>query len=142
MNHRTKTLWIPGMASLLGASLIMTLLQWVGVRPRLVWVDSNMAMTFYWPWLVALPIFGGMGAYLSQRAGGEIRTRLVAGLLPVVWLFLLTVALFPVEMAHQGFNLLSIRYYALGMTNWVGVPALALLLGELPFLRAPRAVAA
>ena len=135
MNHRTKTLWIPGMASLLGASLFMTLLQWLGVRPRLLWVDRNMAMTLYWPWLVALPIFGALGAYLSRRAGGGIRNRLAAGMLPALWLFLLSVALFPVEMAHQRYLLLSLRYYALGMTNWVGIPGLALLLGELPFLR-------
>jgi hypothetical protein len=138
MNRRTKTLWVPGMASLLGASLFMALLQWVGVRPRLIWVDAHMAMTFYWPWLASLPIFGAVGAYLSRRAGGEIRTRLAAGLSPVWWLFLLSIALFPMEMLHQGYHLPELRYYVLGMANWVAIPAFALLIGELPFLRAQQ----
>src|SRR6202020_168832 len=37
MNYRTKSLWLPAMASLLGASLAMTLLQKIGVCPHLVW---------------------------------------------------------------------------------------------------------
>jgi hypothetical protein len=142
MNHRTRSLWIPGMASLLGASLFMALLQWVGVRPRLIWVDAHMAMTFYWPWLASLPIFGAVGAYLSRRAGGEIRTRLAAGLSPVWWLFLLSIALFPMEMLHQGYHLPELRYYVLGMANWVAIPAFALFVGELPFLRAPQRASA
>ena len=135
MNQRTKTLWIPGMVSLLGASLFMDLLQWTGVRPRLVWLEGNMAMALYWPWLAALPAFGALGAYLSKRAGGRLHARLAAGLSPVWWLFLLFIAFFPVEMAHQGYRLLGLRYYVLGMVNWVAIPAFALFAGELPFLR-------
>ena len=135
MNQRTKTLWIPGMASLLGASLFMALLQRVGVRPRLVWMEGNMAMALYWPWLAALPAFGAVGAYLSRRAGGRLNARLAAGLSPVWWLFLLSIALFPMEMAHQGYRLVAVRYYILGMANWVAIPAVALFAGELPFLR-------
>ncbi len=69
MNRRTKSLWLPAMASLLGAGLAMALLQKIGVRPRLVW-NGPVEMGLYLPWLAVLPFFGALGAYLS-RAGGR-----------------------------------------------------------------------
>jgi hypothetical protein len=136
MNHRTRTLWIPGKVSLFGASLLMTLMQWSGMRPRLLWL-GHMCMTFYWPWIAALPIFGALGAYLSRRVGGDLRTRLLAGLLPVLWLGLLGIVTMPLELAHQGLTLFSFGYFVLAMTNWVVIPGLALLAGTLPFLHFP-----
>jgi hypothetical protein len=133
MNRRTKTFWIPGLASLLSASLLMTLLQRIGVRPRLLSVGAAY-MTLYWPWLAALPVFGALGAFLSQRAGGDMRTRLAAASSPVLWLFLLSVPMLPVELAHQSFSPLALVYFVVGMTNWVAIPGCALLLGALPFL--------
>ena len=133
MNRRTKTFWIPGLASLLSVSLLMTLLQRIGVRPRLLSVGAAY-MTLYWPWLAALPVFGALGAFLSRRAGGDVRTRLAAASVPVLWLFLLSIPMLPVELAHQGFSLLALGYFVLGMINWVAVPGGALLLGALPFL--------
>lgn len=132
VNHRTKTLWIPGLASLFGASLLMAVMQWIGIRPRLLWF-GHMAMTLYWPWLCSLPVFGALGAYLSQRGGGETPTRLAAASFPALWLLLFSVLIMPLEMAHQG-HLYAFGYF-LAVTNWVVIPCLALLLGALPFLR-------
>lgn len=134
VNRRTKTLWIPGLASLLSASLVMTVMQWIGIRPRLFWLGPG-AMPLYLPWLAALPICGALSSYLSQRAGGDMRTRLAAASFPVLWLFLLSIPMLPVELAHQGFSPRVFLYFVLGITNWVAIPSCALLLGVLPFLR-------
>jgi hypothetical protein len=112
----------------------MTLFQWLGVRPRLLWLGP-VAITLYWPWLSSLPIFGALGAYLSQHAGGETRTRLAAASFPVLWLFLLSIPMLPVEWIHQGLSPRTFIYYFFGVTNWVAIPGIALLLGALPFLR-------
>ena len=72
VNDRTRNLWLPGMASLLGASLLLLILQRASYQPRLVWF-GHMAMLFYWPWLAGLPAFGALGAYLSKRAHGSFR---------------------------------------------------------------------
>jgi len=132
MNHRTKSLWIPALASTLGASLTQATMQWMGVRPHLVWTGP-VAMSFYWPWLATLPVFGALGAYLSRRAGGPVRSRLLACLAPVLWLFVLTLLTEPIELASRGFS--HLPYYCYGMTNWVVIPGMLLLLGALPFLR-------
>ena len=135
MNARTKTLWLPALTSILGASLAMTALQRIGVRPQLVWT-GEVAMSFYWPWLAMLPVFGGVGAYLSKRAGGSVRARLIACLAPVLWM-LLTLVTEPIELAVNGFG--HLVYFGYGVTNWIVIPGLALFLGAVPFLRNTRA---
>jgi hypothetical protein len=84
MNYRTRTLWIPAMVSLLGASVAMTSLQFAGLRAQVVRTGS-VEMFFYWPWLVILPLCGALGAYLSRRAGASVLTRLIGVLAPVLW---------------------------------------------------------
>ena len=46
MNHRTKSLWLPGLATFLGASLSRMLCQFFGVQPRIVLV-GKIPMCFY-----------------------------------------------------------------------------------------------
>jgi hypothetical protein len=132
MNHRTKSLWLPAMAGILGASLAMTLLQWMGVRPHLV-STKDVGFSFYWPWLASLPAFGALAAYLSRRSGGSIRSRLTAALAPVLWLLLPSFLIEPVEIMHRG--LWHLRYFSYGMINWVVIPGIALLLGAAPLLK-------
>jgi hypothetical protein len=133
VNDRSKNLWLPGMASLLGASLLLMILQRTSYQPRLVWF-GHMAMLFYWPWLAGLPAFGALGAYLSKHAHGSLRTRLVAGSSPALVLFATFCVILPVGLAVDGFSLFRFTYFCLAVTNWVVLPALSLLLGALPFL--------
>ena len=134
MNHRTRTLWIPGVAALCGATLLMSLMQLIGMRPHLLWLGHTY-MTFYWPWVATLPLFGALGAYLSRRAGGGTRARLAAASMPVLWLALLSILMMPLELAHQGCTGIAFLYFVLGMTNWIVIPGVALLTGTLPFLQ-------
>jgi len=69
MNHRTKSLWLPALITLLGASVSLAATQFMGLQPQEVW-GGKMGMTFYGPWLASLPIFGALGAYMSRRAAG------------------------------------------------------------------------
>jgi hypothetical protein len=137
VNDRTKNLWLPGMITLLGASLLLMALQRTGFRPRLVWM-GDVAMLFYWPWLAGLPVFGALGAYLSQRARGPIRTRLAAGLSPALVLLIAFGLSLPFGLAIDGLSLLRLGYFGLAVVNWVAIPGLALLLGALPFLKEPQ----
>jgi hypothetical protein len=136
MNARTKNLWLPALASLLGASLAMTLLQRVGFRPGLLRAGPAQ-VAFYWPWMLALPLFGALGAHLSRRAGGAVWTRVTAALAPVLWLFLLTILVEPLELASKGPS--QLIYFGYGMAEYVAIPGLILLMGAAPFLCQSRA---
>jgi len=134
MNHRTKALWLPGLATLLGASLLLALTQFAGFQPRLVWV-GGMGMLFYWPWLAGLPVFGAMGAYLSRRAQGPIQARLTACLFPALITAVVMCLILPWGLAINGFSFFRLVHFGLGFVNWVALPGLALFLGAIPFLR-------
>ncbi len=130
MNHRTKSFWIPALASITAASLSMTLLQFAGVRPALIWTKP-VAMSFYWPWLGILPFCGALAAWLSRLAGGSTRARILASLGPVLWV-LLGFITEPIELAIHGPG--HLVYFAYGVTNWIVIPGSCLLLGAAPFL--------
>jgi hypothetical protein len=132
MNNRTRTLWIPAMVSLLGASVAMTSLQFAGLRAQ-VFRTGSVEMFFYWPWLLILPLCGALGAYLSRRAGASALTRLIAALAPVLWLLAVCTITEPIDLAASGLG--QLRYFGYGVTEWVVVPGLALLVGAAPFLR-------
>jgi len=140
MNYRTKTLWLPALLSLFGsASLLMILQQIHSARfePHLVWI-AGIGMMFYWPWLAGLPLFGALGAYLSCRAHGRTFVRLAAGLSPALVMLIAMSLILPWGLAVDGFSFFRLVAFGMGLTNWVVVPGLALLLGTLPFLRDPR----
>jgi hypothetical protein len=135
LNDRTRRLWLPGFASLTAATGMLIALNRIGVEPRIFWQGTRFGMNLVLPWLIALPVFGGLGAYLSRLANGGLRTRLVAALFPAIVIFgvfCLTIAVsevmwrvFPIAFAWTVFN-------------WVLIPGAALLLGALPFLRSAQ----
>jgi hypothetical protein len=137
MNFRTRSLWLPALITLLGASVSLTLSQLIGVQPRLVWIGP-LAMSFYWPWLATLPVFGALGAYLSRRALGPAPARLAAGLSPALVMLIVMCLILPWGLAIDGVSFFRLVSFGLGLANWVALPAVALLLGALPFLRASR----
>jgi len=62
--------------------------------------------------------------------------RLAAGLTPALVMLVAMFLLLPWVLA--GFHLFRLMLFGLGLINWVGIPAAALLLGALPFLRGSR----
>ena len=133
MNNRTKSLWLPALMTLLGASTSLALFQYLGARPHLVWV-GNAALTFYWAWLATLPIFGAMGAYLSRRAQSSAWARLAAGVAPALVMLIVMCLILPWGLAIDGIHFFRLVSFGLGLTNWVAIPSVALLVGAVPFL--------
>ena len=133
MNYRAKTFWLPGLATLFAASLLLMLIERFGFQPRLVWI-GRISITLYWPWLAGLPAVGAMGAYLSRRAQGRVTARLASGLSPALLMLITLSLILPWALVVDGFSFLRFVYFAFLLMNWVAIPGLALLLGALPFL--------
>jgi hypothetical protein len=133
MNHRTKSLWLPALMTLLGASSSLAVSQFLGARPHLVWV-GNVALSFYWAWLVTLPIFGAVGAGLSRRAHASAAARLAAGVAPALVMLIVMGWVLPWGLATDGLHFFRLVSFGLGLINWVAIPAVALLMGVVPFL--------
>lgn len=79
MNHRTKHLWLPGLASLIAAAVLLPLEIGLGIRDS--FLHLPLAMTAIFPWLANMLLSGGVAAYLSRRGGGTRLARLL-GLIP------------------------------------------------------------
>jgi hypothetical protein len=134
MNHRTKTLWVPGLVALTAASTLLFALQRIVLlQPKIVWKDGG-ALVFYPAWWLLLPLCGAAGAYLSRRAGGRRLACLVAGLFPAlvmlaVFCFILPISVF---VDRNAWVLNHLTYFALAIVNHTVVPALGLLIGAAP----------
>jgi hypothetical protein len=133
VNYRTKSLWLPALTTFLGASVSLMVCQFFGLQPHTVWV-GKVGMSLYWAWLATLPVFGATGAHLSRRAHGGASARLVAGLSPSLIMLIVICVILPWGLAIDGFDFFRLVGFGLGVVNWVVVPAVALLLGALPFV--------
>jgi hypothetical protein len=135
MNPRTRSLWLPAMANLIAAPGLLMILQKLSVQPRVLWI-GDMAMVLYLPWLVTLPIFGAFGAFLAKRAHARFVNRLIVGLSPALAVLGAFALVLPVSLVVDSHRLrdFPFAYFALTICNWVVLPALALLIGTLPFL--------
>jgi hypothetical protein len=142
MNNRTRSLWLPAMANLIVAPGLLMILQKLAVQPRVLWI-GDMAMVLYLPWLVALPIFGALGAFLAKRAHARFVNRLIVGLSPALAVLGAFALVLPVSLVVDSHRLrdFPFSYFALTIFNWVVLPALALLIGTLPFLRETNSLA-
>lgn len=139
MNDRTKGIWVPGLVSLTLAMAFLMILPVTGVQPRFIWMRSGPPLELYTPWLIAQPLFGAIGAYLSRRAGGDRRACLAAGLFPSMVMMVLFCVGFAVSLIVARQLPPISTSAALGqICFWIVLPGLALLVGALPFLKAPR----
>ncbi len=142
MNNRTRSLWLPAMANLIAAPGLLMVFQKLAVQPRVLWI-GDMAMVLYLPWLITLPIFGAFGAFLAKRAHARFVHRLIVGLSPALAVLGAFALVLPVSLVvdRQALRHFPFGYFALTICNWVVLPALALLLGTLPFLRERNSLA-
>jgi hypothetical protein len=145
MNHRTKALWLPGLANLAAANLFLLVLTRFSLQPEsLIRMNSGLARSLYLGWIFAQLFFGALGAYLSRRLGGTRTARAVAAAFPAIVTFGLWVLVIPLSAAaeHNVFVLRHTLYYALGIFPLAALPGLALLLGAAPFLKEQKPAAA
>jgi hypothetical protein len=92
---------------------------------------------FYVPWLMSLPLFGALGAYLSSRAGGSRGTVLFASVFPVLALTAAFLLMFPIGLILEriigrqvDFGIVATAILRDGI-GWIFVPGAALLAGGL-----------
>ena len=137
LNHRTKTLWLPGLVSLTASMTWLMLLQRFGPQPRMPWLHAALPLMPYLVWLLTQPLFGAMAAYMSRRAGGERLTELTASLFPSIvmlglWCLVVATSVLVEKNPHV---LPQWPLVLFGAFNWAILPGLLLLLGRLLFLR-------
>jgi hypothetical protein len=107
----------------------------LGVQPRIVQV-SHVAMALHLPWLCTLPPPAVIGTLLSKRAQGPPTAWLLAGLASsLTWLAVFSTMALAFAIDRNDFSGFPLDYSALSAIVWIVLPALALLLGTLPFLR-------
>jgi hypothetical protein len=134
VNYRTKSLWIPGMVTMLGASLSLMVLQKTGYRPHFVW-KGGVPLMFYYRWLATLPFAGAAGAFLAQRACATTTRRLAVATSPALLLLIVISCIMLPSMVTDAYPLSRFIFFLMVAANWVGVPGVALLVGAAPFLR-------
>jgi hypothetical protein len=137
MNYRTRSLWLPGFASLTAAMGTLMLMNRFGIEPIILWHGSLAIFQIHLPWLAVLPLFGALGAYLSQRANGNLKLRLAAASFPalvLLGLFCPGIVIAAIFQSHRTWHDLPVAF-AVVVFNWVLIPGAALLVGALPFLR-------
>ena len=126
MNNRTKTLWLPALASLTGSMAWRLILQRSFPQSQTLLNHAGLPLAYQILWLAVLPVFGALSAYLSRRSGGDRLTGLTAALSPSIVMTPLWIAL-ATRMSHpsprQWFGLLC------GVLNWIVSPGIALSLG-------------
>jgi hypothetical protein len=140
MNARTKSLWLPALASLFTSSLLLFFLTEISLQPRLlVRLSSGLAQRLYVVWIIGQIAFGALGALLSRRAGGSRLARTIAGTFPAIVMLTVCTIVIPASALMQGNEFIFRNPGRLwwGTFLWAVVPAATLLLGAAPFLQEP-----
>ncbi len=136
MKKRVWQLWIPGFLTLILSTFFLITLQQYGLQPRIVRSGSNTVL-LYLPWLLSLPFFGALGAYVSSRAGGSRGTVLFVSVFPAIALTGAFLFMFPFGLTIQLIMGRPIDFSRVASVllkdgiSWILVPGAALLGGGL-----------
>jgi hypothetical protein len=148
MSNRITQFWLPGMAIFVVSEMFLGFMQTSGAKPWILASGQTPIAMSYIPWLLSLPLIGGIAAYLSQRAGGSRRAVLSSIVFPVLlFLAMFLLLQFPFYFSFQriaGVDYpvgLRIDWHAVHHTTalafltaflgWVLVPGAALVIGGL-----------
>ena len=134
---RVRKLWAP----VLSTSLVSLAVHFVALRapqlpPWVFFTRNGLSIVLAPLWMLALPFIGALGAWLSLRAGGNTRDRLLSAL-GSAWLNggILTLGV-PLSMIIEPHFSLSVKLtaYIMYMVAWCLVPAVLLALGAVPWM--------
>lgn len=136
MRNRVRQLWFPGLLTLFLAAFFLISLQMSGFRPYVLHSGASTVL-LYWPWLVALLVFGALGAYVSLRAGGSRTTAVLTTVFPAAALAGAFLLMFPIGVTaelvtHRHSDWPMVAAFLLGDgISWLLIPGVALLAGGL-----------
>src|SRR5256886_10473884 len=138
MQKRVQQLWTPGFLTMALTMISLVTLQGLGFQARVVSWNGPRTTFLNLPWLLSLPFFGALGAYLSSRAGGSRRAVLLASTFPALALTGAFLSMFPIGFAMEriigrrvGFSIVATTILRDGI-GWLLVPGAALLAGGVP----------
>lgn len=104
---------------------------------RTVWFGEATATVFLVPWLLTLPLVGATVAWWARRCGASPAQRLLAACFPAflnIAIFIVGTMIASVVRMTQGRSLrLVIAGVMLYSLSWIATPAIAAMLGALPF---------
>jgi len=135
MTNRVKQFWLPGFLTLVLSMGALALMEKFGPKPWvLAWSAGLPVAMLYIPWLLSLPLVGGIGAYLSHRAGGSQRAVFYCIVFPILPFLAATLVVLPFSLIFDPFIAHNVAPAALLMAllGWVLLPGVALLAGGLP----------
>jgi hypothetical protein len=135
MENRVTQLWVPGIATVVAAAGLLISLDLLGVRPTVIPVGRPAVIVLHIPWLLGLPFIGAFGAFLAHRAHATRFAMRLSSLFPAIIMAIVMLSVFvgafflsrPVSVQME-----AIGFWAAAL-NWVVLPTLALLLGDLAF---------
>jgi len=142
VSERTRKLWAPGFACFVLAMFSQQCTAWAGLKPHTAFIGTRGLYFQFSPvWLMALPFFGALAAYLSKRAGGQLRTMILAATFPAWLPGFAFLAAFPLTVAMQLFVgssdlKLMASSFSTTMVSVVIIPGIAMSLGVVPFMGA------
>jgi len=136
MTNRVKQFWLPSLLTLLLSMGLLALIQVFGPNPWLVARKSGWSLVapvavVYLPWLLALPLIGALGAFLSYRSGGSQRavfSSILFPVLPYLVFFLIGLPMIIILNHHIAHNIMFSALFV-GFFGWVLAPGAALLAG-------------
>ncbi len=133
--ERVNRVWLPALASSIG----FVLLLFVFGRVMVTWYWHGMLYFVNWAYVVALLPVGAAVAYWAREKGASPLERGLASVCPaLVWLgVLLLIGVFAAFFDGLLSSPSRLAGFALALSAWGVLPALALMLGSLPFLREP-----
>lgn len=136
LHPRIRSLWLPAIVNLTLMAVLLFTLDHLNLGEPGIAAGGNLSKAFRTPWLLALPLLGAAGALVAKRGRASRAERLIAGLAPsLVWLAVLAVLGLIFGLDQRDFSGVQPLDLALTAVGLVFLPALALLVGVLPFLR-------
>ncbi len=134
MTNRVTQLWLPGLLTFLLSMGFLALAEIFGPKPWVITFGHPPMAVVYIPWLLALPLVGGMGAFLSRRAGGSWRAVISSTIFPVLPFLAVMLIVLPVTLIFDHVIAHNTAPMAIFMAflGLVITPGVALLAGGLP----------
>jgi len=131
-----KQVGIPAIVGVTIAAAVMAIDDSFG-PPPLVLPFKYGAIVVHVPWLLALLPIGAGATFLARRAGADFSGLILVALSPVILIggaVNLLMALVVTLASIGGHRVHSIDFLGHFIVGWLIFPAVALLLGSLPFL--------